>query len=94
MGAATGASAQRRASVEQSARIVAPDHLGAATPANEAILYRDRGQDAGLPPLRPSTDPSVIAVWRRRRYRAGYGKVVRTLVEASKLQQGDIIIAR
>lgn len=47
----------------------------------------------GFLPLEPSTDPSIITgVAASAGTAQGTAKVVRSLVEASKLQQGDIMV--
>ena len=47
----------------------------------------------GFLPIEPSTDPSIITgVAASPGTAQGTAKVVRTLVEASKLQQGDIMV--
>ncbi len=47
----------------------------------------------GLLPVEPSTDPSIITgVAASPGTAQGTAKVVRSLVEASKLQQGDIMV--
>ena len=86
--------AQRRASMEASARIVPPDHLGAPTPANaDPFFIALVDKMLGFLPVEPSTDPSVITgVAASPGTVQGTAKVVRSLLEASKLQQGDIMV--
>jgi pyruvate,water dikinase len=84
----------RRAAFEEAARIVPPDHLGEATPANpDPFFIAIVDKMLGFLPLEPSTDPSIITgVAAAPGTAQGTAKVVRTLVEASKLQQGDIMV--
>jgi phosphohistidine swiveling domain-containing protein len=85
---------ERRASVEEASRIVPPDHLGEATPANpDPFFIAIVDKMLGLLPVEPSTDPSIITgVAASPGTAQGIAKVVRSLVEASKLQQGDIMV--
>jgi phosphohistidine swiveling domain-containing protein len=75
-------------------RIVPPDHLGAPTPANpDPLFVAIVDKMLGFLPLEPSSDPSIISgVAASPGTAQGTAKVVRTLVEASKLQQGDIMV--
>ena len=84
----------RRAAFEEAGRIVPPDHLGEPTPANpDPFFIAIVDKMLGFLPLEPSTDPSVITgVAASPGTAQGTAKVVRTLVEASKLQQGDIMV--
>ncbi len=85
---------QRRTVFEEAGRIVPPDHLGEATPANpDPFFIAIVDKMLGFLPLEPSTDPSIITgVAASPGTVQGTAKVVRTLVEASKLQQGDIMV--
>src|SRR6185503_8551305 len=86
--------AERRASMLASAKIVPPDHLGAPTPANaDPFFVAIVDKMLGFLPVEPSTDPDVITgVAASPGSVQGTAKVVRSLVEASKLQQGDIMV--
>jgi rifampicin phosphotransferase len=86
--------AERRASLDESARIVPPDHLGAPTPFNaDPFFIAVVDKMLGLLPVEPSTDPDVLTgVAASPGTVQGTAKVVRSLVEASKLQQGDIMV--
>ena len=86
--------AQRRAAFEVAKSIVPPDHLGEATPANpDPFFVAIVDKMLGFLPIEPSTDPSIITgVAASPGTAQGTVKVVRTLVEASKLQQGDIMV--
>ncbi len=86
--------AQRRAAFEGASAIVPPDHLGEPTPANpDPFFVAIVDKMLGFLPIEPSTDPSIIAgVAASPGTAQGTVKVVRTLVEASKLQQGDIMV--
>jgi pyruvate,water dikinase len=86
--------AQRRAAFEQAGAIVPPDHLGEPTPANpDPFFVAIVDKMLGFLPIEPSTDPSIITgVAASPGTAQGTVKVVRTLVEASKLQQGDIMV--
>jgi rifampicin phosphotransferase len=85
---------ERRASVAEAARIVPPDHLGQPTPANpDPFFIAVVDKMLGLLPVEPSSDPSIInGVAASPGTAQGTAKVVRSLVEASKLQQGDIMV--
>ena len=85
---------ERRESMGESARIVPPFHLGAPTPANaDPFFIAVVDKMLGLLPVEPSTDPDVITgVAASPGSVQGTAKVVRSLVEASKLQQGDIMV--
>jgi pyruvate,water dikinase len=85
---------QRRATLNEAARIVPPDHLGAPTPANaDPFFIAIVDKMLGLLPVEPSTDPDVITgVAASPGVARGTAKVVRSLVEASKLQSGDIMV--
>ena len=85
---------ERRAAFEEAGRIVPPDHLGEATPANpDPFFIAIVDKMLGFLPLEPSTDPAIITgVAASPGTAQGTAKVVRTLVEASKLQQGDIMV--
>jgi rifampicin phosphotransferase len=86
--------AQRRASFEEAARIVPPIHLGEPTPASpDPFFVAVVDKMLGLLPIEPSTDPDVITgVAASPGTARGTAKVVRTLEEASKLRQGDIMV--
>jgi pyruvate,water dikinase len=86
--------AERRAAYQGAATIVPPDHLGEPTPANpDPFFVAIVDKMLGFLPIEPSTDPSIIAgVAASPGTAQGTVKVVRTLVEASKLQQGDIMV--
>jgi pyruvate,water dikinase len=86
--------AQRRAAFEKASTIVPPDHLGEPTPANpDPFFVAIVDKMLGFLPIEPSTDPSIInGVAASPGTAQGIVKVVRTLVEASKLQQGDIMV--
>jgi pyruvate,water dikinase len=86
--------AQRRAAFGAATSIVPPDHLGEATPANpDPFFVAIVDKMLGFLPIEPSTDPSIInGVAASPGSAQGTVKVVRTLVEASKLQQGDIMV--
>jgi len=85
---------QRRASMEASARIVPPDHIGAPTPpSDDPFFIALVDKMLGFLPVEPSTDPDVITgVAASPGTVQGTAKVVRSLLEASKLQQGDIMV--
>jgi phosphohistidine swiveling domain-containing protein len=85
---------QRRAEMENSARIVPPDHIGAPTPGNaDPFFIALVDKMLGFLPVEPSTDPDVIVgVAASPGTVQGTAKVVRSLLEASKLQQGDIMV--
>ena len=86
--------AQRRAAFERASSIVPPDHLGEPTPANpDPFFVAIVDKMLGFLPIEPSTDPGIInGVAASPGTAQGIVKVVRTLVEASKLQQGDIMV--
>jgi len=86
--------AERRAAYEQAQSIVPPDHLGEPTPFNpDPFFVAIVDKMLGFLPIEPSTDPSIITgVAASPGTVQGTVKVVRTLVEASKLQQGDIMV--
>jgi pyruvate,water dikinase len=86
--------AQRRRAYEQARTIVPPDHLGEPTPFNpDPFFVAIVDKMLGFLPIEPSTDPSIImGVAASPGTAQGTVKVVRTLVEASKLQQGDIMV--
>jgi pyruvate,water dikinase len=85
---------ERAASLEASAQIVPPDHLGEPTPANpDPFFVALVDKMLGLLPVEPSMDPSIITgVAASQGTAQGKAKVVRSLVEASKLQRGDIMV--
>jgi rifampicin phosphotransferase len=85
---------KRRALFDEAARIVPPDHLGEATPANpDPFFIAIVDKMLGFLPIEPSTDPSILmGVAASPGSAQGKAKVVRSLVEASKLQQGDIMV--
>jgi phosphohistidine swiveling domain-containing protein len=84
----------RRSSVVEATRIIPPDHLGEPTPANpDPFFIAVVDKMLGLLPVEPSSDPSIITgVAASAGTVRGTAKVVRSLVEASKLQQGDIMV--
>jgi pyruvate,water dikinase len=86
--------AERRATMEEAARIVPPDHLGAPTPFSaDPFFIAVVDKMLGFLPIEPSSDPDVITgVAASPGTVQGTAKVVRSLVEASKLQQGDIMV--
>jgi phosphohistidine swiveling domain-containing protein len=86
--------ARRRASMAASARIVPPDHIGAATPpSSDPFFIALVDKMLGFLPVEPSSDPDVITgVAASPGTVQGTAKVVRSLLEASKLQQGDIMV--
>jgi phosphohistidine swiveling domain-containing protein len=85
---------QRRADMEKWAKVVPPFHLGEATPPNDDPFFvAIVDKMLGLLPVEPSSDPDVITgVAASPGSVQGTAKVVRSLVEASKLQQGDIMV--
>lgn len=85
---------ERREAMEAAARIVPPFHLGEPTPANpDPFFVALVDKMLGLLPVEPSSDPSVITgVAASPGSVQGTAKVVRSLVEASKLQKGDIMV--
>lgn len=86
--------AERRAAMEKWAKVVPPFHLGQRTPeTNDPFFVAMVDKMLGLLPVEPSTDPDVITgVAASPGTVQGTAKVVRSLVEASKLQQGDIMV--
>jgi len=89
-----GLVSERRASMQDSARIVPPDHIGAPTPHNaDPFFIALVDKMLGFLPVEPSTDPDVIVgVAASPGTVQGTAKVVRSLLEASKLQSGDIMV--
>jgi rifampicin phosphotransferase len=85
---------QRRADMEKWAKVVPPFHLGEATPPNDDPFFvAIVDKMLGLLPVEPSSDPDVITgVAASPGSVQGTAKVVRSLVEASKLRQGDIMV--
>src|SRR5262249_22917957 len=85
---------ERQAALTGSSQIVPPDHLGEPTPSNpDPFFIAVVDKMLGFLPIEPSTDPSVITgVAASPGTAQGKAKVVRSLVEASKLQQGDIMV--
>ena len=85
---------ERRAQLEAASRIVPPFHLGEPTPANaDPFFIAIVDKMLGLLPVEPSSDPSIITgVAASPGSVQGTAKVVRSLVEASKLQKGDIMV--
>jgi pyruvate,water dikinase len=86
--------AQRRATFDAAARIVPPDHLGAPTPFHtDPLFVAIVDKMFGLGPIEPSTDPDVIpGIAASPGTVQGTARVVRTLEEASKLRQGDVMV--
>jgi rifampicin phosphotransferase len=86
--------AQRRTAMDGAGRVVPPFHLGAPTaPSNDPFFIAVVDKMLGLLPVEPSSDPEVITgVAASPGSVQGKAKVVRSLVEASKLQQGDIMV--
>ena len=86
--------ATRRTDIEKWAQVVPPDHLGEPTPVlDDPFFVSLVDKMLGLLPVEPSTDADVInGVAASPGVYTGTAKVVRTLVEASKLQQGDIMV--
>jgi len=86
--------ADRRADILKSALVVPPDHLGEPTPAlADPFFVSLVDKMLGLLPVEPSTEADVInGVAASPGVFTGTAKVVRTLVEASKLQQGDVMV--
>ena len=84
----------RRADIEKWAQVVPPDHLGEPTPVlADPFFVSLVDKMLGLLPVEPSTEADVInGVAASPGVVTGPAKVVRTLVEASKLQQGDIMV--
>jgi pyruvate,water dikinase len=86
---------ERRASMDESAKVVPPDHLGQPVPPGNPDPFFVALVDKmlGLLPVEPSTDPSIITgVAASPGTVQGSAKVVRSLVEASKVQKGDIMV--
>jgi rifampicin phosphotransferase len=85
---------QRRADMQKWSRVVPPFHLGEATPPNDDPFFvAIVDKMLGLLPVEPSSDPDVITgVAASPGSVQGAAKVVRSLAEASKLQQGDIMV--
>jgi phosphohistidine swiveling domain-containing protein len=85
---------ERRASMEGFAKIVPPDHIGVPTPANaDPFFIALVDKMLGFLPVEPSSDPDVITgVAASPGTVQGTAKVVRSLLEASKLQHGDIMV--
>jgi rifampicin phosphotransferase len=85
---------QRRTAMDEASRIVPPFHLGAPTPnTDDPFFIAIVDKMLGLLPVEPSTDPNVITgVAASPGTAQGTAKVVKSLVEASKLQQGDIMV--
>ncbi len=85
---------ERRESLKESARVVPPDHLGDPTPANpDPFFIAIVDKMLGLLPVEPSSDPSIITgVAASPGSVQGTARVVRSLLEASKLQKGDIMV--
>jgi rifampicin phosphotransferase len=85
---------QRRADMDKWAKVVPPFHLGGATPPNDDPFFvAIVDKMLGLLPVEPSSDPDVITgVAASPGSIQGTAKVVKSLVEASKLQQGDIMV--
>jgi pyruvate,water dikinase len=86
--------AERRTDIQKWAQVVPPDHLGEPTPAlADPFFVSLVDKMLGLLPVEPSTEADVInGVAASPGVFTGIAKVVRTLVEASKLQQGDIMV--
>jgi pyruvate,water dikinase len=86
--------AARRADIEKWAAVVPPDHLGEPTPIlADPFFVSLVDKMLGLLPVEPSTEADVInGVAASPGVFTGTAKVVRTLVEASKLQSGDIMV--
>ena len=85
---------RRRAAFDQAAQILPPDHLGAPTPLNpDPLFVAIIDKMLGLLPMEPSTDPNVIrGIAASPGTVQGTARVVRTLDEASKLRQGDVMV--
>jgi phosphohistidine swiveling domain-containing protein len=85
---------ERRAQLDAASRIVPPFHLGEPTPANaDPFFIAVVDKMLGLLPVEPSSDPGIITgVAASPGSVQGTAKVVRSLVEASKLQKGDIMV--
>jgi rifampicin phosphotransferase len=85
---------ERRASMDTTAKIVPPDHIGVPTPGNaDPFFIALVDKMLGFLPMEPSSDPDVIkGVAASPGTVQGTAKVVRSLLEASKLQPGDIMV--
>ena len=85
---------QRRATMQEAAKVVPPDHLGGPTPVNpDPFFLAIVDKMLGLLPVEPSSDPNILTgVAASPGVAQGTAKVVRSLVEASKLQNGDIMV--
>jgi phosphohistidine swiveling domain-containing protein len=84
--------AERRAEQQRFAKVVPPPVIGTPPPPSDDpvmdVLNRFFGQ-----PVEPSSDASVLAgIAAAPGVATGVAKVVRSLDEASKLQQGDIMV--
>jgi phosphohistidine swiveling domain-containing protein len=86
--------AERRADMEKWGKVMPPDHLGEPTPhVDDPFFVALVDKMLGLLPIEPSTEADVInGVAASPGLVQGTAKVVRTLAEASKLQQGDIMV--
>jgi pyruvate,water dikinase len=86
--------AERRADLQKWGQVVPPDHLGEPTPAlADPFFVSLVDKMLGLLPVEPSTEADVInGVAASPGAYTGTAKVVRTLVEASKLQPGDVMV--
>jgi pyruvate,water dikinase len=83
---------QRKADIQAFAKIVPPPAMGVPAPPTgdpvEDVLVRFFGA-----PVEPSADPSVLqGIAAAPGLVTGPAKVVKTLEEASKLQQGDVMV--
>jgi pyruvate,water dikinase len=85
---------ERRSDLQKWAQVVPPDHLGEPTPAlADPFFVSLVDKMLGLLPVEPSTQADVInGVAASPGAYTGTAKVVRTLVEASKLRQGDVMV--
>ena len=85
---------RRRADIAKWAQVVPPDHLGEPTPVlSDPFFVSLVDKMLGLLPVEPSTEADVInGVAASPGVFTGTAKVVRTLVEASKLRQGDVMV--
>jgi pyruvate,water dikinase len=86
------AARQRKADIAKFARIVPPPAMGVPAPPTgdpvEDVLVRFFGA-----PVEPSADPSVLqGIAAAPGVVTGTAKVVKSLDEASKLQQGDVMV--
>jgi pyruvate,water dikinase len=84
--------ADRKAAMDRFSKIVPPPFIGPPPPPSgdpvEDVLYRFFGT-----PVEPSTDASVLSgIAASPGVVTGRAKVVKSLDEASKLQQGDIMV--